>query len=190
MYAFIEDFNQVVVRLLLDGKRVNTELVTFGLSIKGNFTSAEDQFDPSRHKLVVQIRPGRGFQDQVQRQATLEKQRAVEPRPMINSYANMHNGQGDHSILSPSHTARIKGYHLNFDPAEAEQGLFLLPGNGNGAITHGEVRVEEISLVTSSQVIFRVPDDLPPGPYKLEVRARLNATELRSGLFKDTLQVQ
>jgi hypothetical protein len=188
MMAFIEDFNQAIVRMLLDGKRVNTELLIFSMSIKGNFNGSDDQFDPSRHELAIRIRPTRAFKEKLKIEASMEKQRAVAPRPVLDRYYNLHQGDPD-TVLSPTHTGRIKGHNLSFDQTDDQQGLFILPANGNGLLTNGDVRVAEISLVTSGQVIFRVPEDLPPGSYRLEVRARRGTSDLRSGILKDTLLV-
>ena len=188
MYAFFEDFKQAIMRMLLDGKRVNTDLVNFSLSIKGNFDGADDYFDPNRHEVVILVRPNSDFQKLLQIQTTLEKQRATPPKPEVNSYTNMYNGAAN-NMLSPTHTARLEGYNLTFDLADPQQGVFFLAANGNVNAAGIERRADEISLVTTSQIIFRTPDDLPAGPYRVEVRAIFGNDDLRSGSLKQTLSV-
>jgi hypothetical protein len=49
--------------------------------------------------------------------------------------------------------------------------------------------VEDYSRITKGEITFRVPDDLPPGDYKLEVRALFGKQDVRTGTYKHTLQV-
>ncbi|HRV94266.1 MAG TPA: DNA-binding domain-containing protein [Anaerolineae bacterium] len=49
------------LRVLLDGKRINTDLMTFKLSLRGNFDGPDDYYDSKRHELVILIRPDSDF---------------------------------------------------------------------------------------------------------------------------------
>ncbi|MCB9100077.1 MAG: DUF4469 domain-containing protein [Anaerolineales bacterium] len=187
MHTFFVDFKQAVMRALLDGKRINTDLMSFKLSLRGNFDGPDDYYDSKRHELVILIRPDSDFQDLFRLQATLEKQRTNLRQPEITGYINMRKGASN-DLLSPSHTARLEGNNLAFDEDDPRQGVFLLPANGN--VTGVEVRAEEISLVIPSKIIFRVPDDLLPGPYRIEVRAVFGKEDLRSGILNQTLTVE
>ena len=189
MYAFFADFKQAVMRVLLDGKRINTDLMNFKLSMRGNFDGPNDYYDPNRHELVILIRPNNDFQEALRIHDNLEKQRATSPQPEIDDYFNLHK-DATNALLSPSHTARLEGYNLAFKPDDPRQGVFFLAANGNVNAAGIEVRAEEISLVTSTKVILRVPDDLPAGPYKIEIRAIFGNNDLRSGTLKQTLQVE
>jgi hypothetical protein len=44
-------------------------------------------------------------------------------------------------------------------------------------------------LLTGREIIFRVPDNLPAGEYKIEVRRRFGQTCLSSGTLEDLLRV-
>ena len=63
MKAFHTVFKQAILRALLEGKRIQTDLMTFKLSMRGNFDGPEDYYDPKRHELVILIRPNSDFQD-------------------------------------------------------------------------------------------------------------------------------
>ncbi|HRV92722.1 MAG TPA: DNA-binding domain-containing protein [Anaerolineae bacterium] len=189
MHIFFANFKQTVLRALLDGKRINTDLMSFKLSLRGNFDGPDDYYDSKRHELVILIRPDSDFQDLLRLQATLEKQRTSLRQPEITGYTNMRKGASN-DLLSPSHTARLEGNNLAFDEDDPRQGVFLLPANGNINVTGVEVRAEEISLVTPTKIIFRVPDDLLPGPYRIEVRAVFGKEDLRSGILNQTLTVE
>ncbi|MCB9078873.1 MAG: DUF4469 domain-containing protein [Anaerolineaceae bacterium] len=187
MHTFFVDFKQAVMRALLDGKRINTDLMSFKLSLRGNFDGPDDYYDSKRHELVILIRPDSDFQDLFRLQATLEKQRTNLRQPEITSYTNMCKGAAN-ELLSPGHTARLEGNNLAFDEDDPRQGVFLLAANGN--VAGIEVRAEEISLVTSTKIIFRVPDGLIPGPYKLELRAIFGKDKMRIGVLGTILQVE
>jgi hypothetical protein len=190
MLAFIEDHDRAILRALLKGKRVTTELVEYKLSVKGNFIDDEDQFDPARHKIVPKVLPGPALRREVSKVVQIEKQRPVKRQPSVDKFINMYNGQAN-TTLSPTHTARIVGSQLRFDPADPEQGLFLVPQtNGSGLLSDPTpIQVEEISRMTSGEIIFRVPDNLASGGYKLEVRARFGQSNIRTGAYEEVLTV-
>lgn len=53
-----------------------------------------------------------------------------------------------------------------------------------------EFRLEDLSLATSTKIIFRTPDDLTPGSYKVELRAIFGKDKMRIGVFGTILQVE
>ena len=87
--------------------------------------------------------------------------------------------------------ARLDGDKLRFDPADPEQGVFLIPmANGDGLLAdRTPIRVADYAQLTNPSLIFRVPDDLPAGAYKLEVRRRFGQTRLATGTLENMLVV-
>lgn len=185
MVALFEDFGRTITKRMIEGDRINIDLFQLSLSIKGNFIDQDDQFDSSRHKLMVRINPSREFQRTVAQNARFEKQSSDVPVPKLKRYFNLEGSQPD-TVLSPTHMARIKGEHLAFDLSDPQQGLFIISVDGQ----NDEIRVERFSQATRSQLVFRVPDGLAPGFYRLEVRAVFGTSDLRIGSFKDTLEVK
>jgi hypothetical protein len=102
----------------------------------------------------------------------------------VDRYTNLHNSDPN-TVLSPTHMGRLKGDKLRFDPADPEQGLFLVP-QANGS---DPIRVEDLARLTDREIIFRVPDAVPAGEYKIEVRRRFGQTRLASGMLEDLLTV-
>ena len=187
--AVLEEYHRAIIRAILDGKQVSTDLILFTASMQGNFDSEDDLFDASRHTLVVRARPTSRFKQQITTEARFKKVIATEPAPLLKTYHNLYNGSDD-MTLSPSHTAQIKGRYLSFNPNDPQQGLFVVPQqNGTPPADPTPIRVEELSRHTSREIIFRVPDGLPAGDYKLEVRAIFGNDDLRTGAFKQTLTV-
>ncbi|MCB0168533.1 MAG: DUF4469 domain-containing protein [Anaerolineae bacterium] len=188
MQAFHTVYKQAILRALLEGKRIQTDLMSFKLSMRGVFNGPEDYFDPKRHELVILIRPDSDFQDLVRLMANFEKQRAIKPQPELHKYINLRKGASN-TVLSPSYNGRIEGYNLSFNEDDPQQGLFLIATSGhtNAGI---EIRLEDLSLATSTKIIFRTPDDLIPGPYKVEMRAIFGKDKMRIGVLGTILQVE
>jgi hypothetical protein len=51
------------------------------------------------------------------------------------------------------------------------------------------IRVEDVAQLTNRELIFRVPDDLAAGHYKVEVRCRFGKNSLRIGRLEEELMV-
>ena len=55
--AVLDEFFDTVKLLVLEGNNVVTPLANFSVSVKGNFVSNDDFFDPSRHRVEPIINP-------------------------------------------------------------------------------------------------------------------------------------
>ncbi|MCB9101032.1 MAG: DUF4469 domain-containing protein [Anaerolineales bacterium] len=189
MVALFEDFSRTIVKRIIEGDRVNLDLFQLSLSIKGTFIDQDDQFDSSRHKVRVCISASRAFQRTVTQSVRVEKQLSELPTPKLEWFFNL-EGSEPNTVLSPTHMARIKGERLAFDQNDPRQGLFIMPVNDSGQQSNSEIRVDRFSQATRGQLVFRVPDGLAPGFYRLEVRAIFGTNNLRTGAFKDILEVK
>jgi len=189
--AVIEDFHYTIRRLLADGHKINTGLIVIELTIKGNFDGRDASFDTrSGHKVRVKIRLVKAVEDEVKQKVRLKKKPSTEPAPLIDFYRDLANNEGSNTTLTPTHMARLKGYKLKFDPSDDRLGVFLVPQAIGGILNDpNPVRVEHYSRTTNTEIIFRVPDDLPTSDYKLEVRALFGKEDIRTGTYKHTLVV-
>jgi len=189
--AVIEDFHHTLRRLLCDGHKINTGLIVIELTIQGNFDGRDASFDNRNgHKLKVKVRLVKVVEEEVQQKVRLKKQPSTEPTPVIDFYRDLANDDGANTTLTPTHMSRIKGYKLKFDPDDDRLGVFLVPQAVDGLLNDpNPVRVEHYSRVTNTEIIFRVPDDLPAGAYKLEVKALFGKEDIRTGTYKHTLVV-
>lgn len=191
MLGVIDDYHHTLRHLICEGKKINTGLFVIELTIKGNFDGRDASFDGRNgHTLKLNVRPSGDLETEVQQKVRLKKQPSTEPTPVIDFYRNLDNNGEANTTLTPTHMSRIKGYKLKFDKSDPRLGVFLLPQAVDGVLSDPTpIRVDHYSRVTRGEIIFRVPDDLPPGDYKLEVRALFGSDDIRTGTYKLTLQV-
>lgn len=191
MLASFESRDRAVVRALLLGKRVVTDMIHYKLTAKGTFNEDGEPLNGSEGPIIcASVSPGPVLRREINNNTvTLERKPASKPRPRVDRYINLHNGDPN-TVLSPTHMARLKGDKLRFDPADPEQGLFLLPqANGSPLADPTPIRVEDLARLTDKEIIFRVPDAVPAGTYKIEVRRRFGQTRLASAMLEDLLTV-
>ena len=88
------------------------------------------------------------------------------------------------NIITPTGTAILQGVRLKFNMEDDEQGIFFIAANG--AVN----RVSKIITMTSSQVVFLIPQELAAGEYTLEVRILPKGNKMiKKGVLKDLLTV-
>lgn len=185
--AVLREFFSTVIKLMLMGYRIATPLAIFGLSIRGLFQSPLDSFDTAIHTPEPTITPTKYFRGLIKTQAKLQKKKVAVAHPQLAQCINHNNGDGN-NVLTPGGGAELLGDYLKFDPADEEQGIFLVPTNGNGTGDQTPSRVEVTMRNTNGNLIFMVPAGLTTGEYRLEVRARFGQ-ELRIGAYKEVLTV-
>nr|VFJ66723.1 MAG: protein of unknown function (DUF4469) with IG-like fold [Candidatus Kentron sp. DK] len=79
------------------------------------------------------------------------------------------------------------GYRLKFDPAKADEGIFLVPAETGGG---KEARITQVQKNKPGQLIFLNPPNVKKGDYHLEVRARMrDSGEIRIGRLDAILTV-
>jgi hypothetical protein len=191
MLACFESHDRAIVRALLLGKGVVTDMVHYKLTAKGVFNEDGEPVNGSEGPIIcASVSLGPLLRNEVNNNTVkVERKPASKPRPQLDHYINLHNGDPN-TILSPTHMARLKGDKLRFDPEDPEQGLFLVPQvNGSPLADTTPIRVEDIARLTDKEIIFRVPDAVPAGTYKIEVRRRFGQTRLASGMLEDLLTV-
>jgi len=179
--SVLEDFFETVEELLQDGKAVATPQAILRTTIRGNFESEADQFDPQRHEVVVRIAPGKRLRRAIRKvQVRKVKWEKPHPRPLvwIDVATGIQNGP-----LTPGGDGRLIGTGLRFDPDDPQQGVFFI------AEDESESRAGWPTLNMPGQVILHNPL-LPEGRYRVEVRAVMNNYELRAGRLDQVLVVE
>lgn len=190
MLAVLEELLNALLDMLLLGMRVVTPFGEFGLTIKGTFESEQDRYQPGRHQLELVLKPGKRLERDFKRRAKARKVEGNIPYPVPGYYTNLADPAAADQLM-PGQMARLTGQKLKFNPADERQGLFLIPLTAglNSPPAGPAIRVNQVGHNTSRQLLFLVPPDLPPGPYRLEARAVFGLDRLRSGALPQVLRV-
>lgn len=167
MRLTLETFHRKVQNRVIDGFNVVTPHVQYRSVLTGIFQGKDDGFDASRHSVSTVAVAGKQWSTAYQ-QASLKKMEAPARVPLIEVVTDYGSSTRD-AHLSPGNMVRVLGHRLKIhDPADAQQGIFLVPDNGGAA-----VRVTEVFVNTPKELMFRVPPTLAAGAWALEVRTIL-----------------
>lgn len=166
-------FTDAVAHQLRQGNHVHLPFLKITTSIGGKFANPQDRFSPKRHRINVNVNPGKQLAA-VAEQIQVQKVKPTRPTPWIISIRDL--AQDTERALTPGSPAEVKGKHLKIDKSRAKQGVFLTsPGQP-------DIRITEVYVNLSTRLLFKVPTDVPEGSYHLMIRTTVgNSTELRQG---------
>lgn len=184
IFCVLEDYFLAIEYLLLEGARINTPLVNFGLSIRGVFKHCQERFDATRHELRVTFGVGRRLRKTIRRRGKVTRKAGRVPFPTLYFYHDACTGEYN-GALTTGGLGKVVGEWLKFDPTDEAQGIFLIDEEGR------ETRVAVVGTNRPKELVFQSPHDLAPGGYRLEVRAIVgkNGVEVRPGRLDAVLQV-
>ena len=171
-----------VTHFLSKGYNVTTPIATYSVSIRGLFTSVDDNFDPARHTVRVVVRMGRLLREAATRFSVSRKSRFI-PMPQLEEVVDDGSGSQNEQI-TPDNGAVIKGIRLAFDKSDPNQGLFLV-----NLADGSEVRIDRVPAVRNREIICVWPSSLTSGDYQLHLRSVFGKDELRTGKLQRTLVV-
>ncbi|KOH44568.1 DNA-binding domain-containing protein [Sunxiuqinia dokdonensis] len=167
---------------LKQGFGINTGFINARPVIQGVFRDKADSFDPSRHQVKFNVKLGK-FYNQTANDLKFEKVEPLSSDPIPNDFEDIASDTVN-NIITPTGTAILQGVRLKFNMEDDEQGIFFIAANG--AVN----RVSKIITMTSSQVVFLIPQELAAGEYTLEVRILPKGNKMiKKGVLKDLLTV-
>jgi hypothetical protein len=168
--AVLENAEQAVVSLLLDGCRVQVGgLVELFPRVLGVFDGSDDQYDKNRHRLDVGANPGARVRREVRAKARTTKVAAGVPGPVVSEYRDLASGTRNET-MTPGTIGTLRGTRLQFAPDKADEGIFVVPAEGGRAL---RIPPANMHKNKPSELVFLVPTGtIEPGDYVLEVRAR------------------
>ncbi len=176
--GFVELIQEELVRgsyVTLDG------LATFHPSIRAKLP-AEDAPLPADAKLMVKVRVNPRLTKQVRSRAALER---TDPPNLVPDVRSVTVVNGSATALAANAVLTIRGRRLTFDPAKADEGVFL-----RNKATAAEVKCTQVAERSPSRIQVVVPSGLTANAqYEVLVRARnTKSTILRQGAWNGTLQ--
>jgi hypothetical protein len=180
--TMLQNYFVAVESFLLEGYRVVTPAANYGTSIRGNFDSKTDSFDPNRHRVEAIVSPGAHLRRAIRERAYAQKKPASQMWPEPLEYIDWNSGWRN-NLLTPRGMGQLVGQHLKFDPTQPDQGIFFVAADGS------TTQVEVVSKNTGTELMFLIPVNLTPGEYTLEVRSNLGQSPLRTGRLEASLIV-
>lgn len=181
--AVIHDFFKAIAENLAEGYGFNSEYIRIQPTISGVFNGIGDQFDQERHQKEISIVATAVLKDALTK-LQLEKVEAVSRKPIITSVLDL-KSQQTNSVLTPGHMIELRGNYLKLNLQQEDEGIFLVNTSDTS-----EIKLQQIHDNFPSKLSGMLPDDVPVGEYRIEVRSRLrgNAT-LFTGMYSDVLNV-
>ena len=180
--SVIEEYEAAVTALLAEGGSIQTPLLRIALSISGVFEGREDHFDPDRHSLNVNLSSGPRMQ-QLHEQITLQKVNGKPRCPALDTFVDFATNSRN-QVITPGSAGMIRGNLLKMDLADPSQGLFICGSDGS------ELRVSSFIRHKPKELLFIVPESVPPAPLALEVRSTIRyTTEIRTGRLDTSLHL-
>lgn len=176
----LDALGEAVEGALAEGLSVALPFAQFRARIQGSFESDEDRFDPDRHALLPDVRPGPQLRAFLAAGVELEKVAPNVPSPVVRHFTDLNTGEVD-GALTPGGLGRLDGSRLQFETGEGGGVAFVAEADG------AETPVEVFAQITPSRLQFLVPV-LAAGAYRVEVRAPFGE-DLRSDRFDPVLTV-
>ena len=181
--AVMAELFKQLARLIRQGIAFRSPYLTLVPTIRGSFEHEDDEFDPLRHKVEVNVSVGQIIEEAA-KQVQLTKAEEFLRTPLLKNFLD-NNTERINSTLSAGHIHELGGKRLKIDDIEdPAQGVFLIRTDNNA-----ETRISWLRENSSRRLAFKVPADLAPGDYFLEVRNNFGKTEetIRKGRFQYTL---
>lgn len=180
--SVLEELFVAMEFLLKRGESITTPLFKISPAVSGVFNGQQDAFDRTKHQVRIKVNAGTRMSRiarEIEVERVSENLRTPEPVEVIDMSTNVKN-----QSLTPGEPARILGDRLKVDVADAAQGVFLV-NESSGA----EVKAGYLLDNVPKTITFIVPDTLPSGSYRLEIRSTLGGTQLRIGKIPVPLTV-
>ncbi len=178
----LENYEQLIVDLVREGKTVVTRHAIYQPVIQGDFDGVDDRFDWSRHEIGVRVRAGKRWRRALT-DIHVVKVDVDQPQPSPKDFWDLTTGQHC-GVLTPGGQGKLQGHNLRFAEEDPQQGVFFVDQDRRAT------RVESLTLNDPSLLIFAIPA-LVPGQYVLEVRCTIRGGEVvRAGRLHEELRVE
>ncbi|MFP4090971.1 MAG: DNA-binding domain-containing protein [Cyclobacteriaceae bacterium] len=181
--AVLEEYTLALECLLREGYSVHTSLMKLDASIQGKFRDRDDRFDAKRHRICLNITPGKRLRGLLKGEKAYHI-RPSAPRPVISQFIHFDAQLPEHSFL-PGMLIRLTGHRLKVNTQNPDEGIFVKAENQQAW------KVAQYITNEPAQLFFMMPADLPAGTYSLQVHCRVgNSTELRKDVYPHLLSCQ
>ena len=178
---------EVICKIIADGGAINTPLFNAQPSIAGVFDGVSDAFDPSRHKVKINLLAGTEIRKAIAKVKT-KKVNVAEVAPIINEVKDIASGSVN-EMLTKDSVVQITGARLKFLPEDPTNGIFFIHVE-----TGKEFRLETIAENKPARLMAMLTSLHLNGEFYLEVRTTYSTNPkpsktLKIGRFRKVLNI-
>ncbi|SMO37236.1 DUF4469 domain-containing protein [Fodinibius sediminis] len=182
--AVIDNYWKRIILYLREGEGYTDEYIRTRFGISGIFTSEDDQFEPGRHEILIKLVP-KSTVTEIAGDIPVRKLTGGGVTPEIDEVNDWASGTID-EVLTPGDVLEITGSNLKIYDNIEDEGVFFVPQSGDDKTEAPQIHTNEPTTLA-----LRIPEELSPGTYRLEVRnTPRNGNQLRSTIFTPRLIVQ
>ena len=169
--AMYEEFGAEIVKAVLRGETVVTDIFTARPTLTGVWLNDQDAFDRTRHHGRIRLAAGKRLRH-AEAQLRFELERGQDQSVPLLDRLEDFTSEALNGALTKGGTVRLTGSKLKFDPSDPDQGLFLVKSTGPAT------RITKVMTNKPSQQLFMVPATLAAGTYRLEVRTKTKGSNV------------
>ena len=153
---------EVVGEKLMEGYRINMDLVNMALVLKGTFEHEAERFDLEKHQVKLQATEGKGLKKLLRKFVPKRIGQDNSRMPVLLQFTDV--ATESRNTMTPGSMGKLTGYHMKLNLQDPEQGLWLINDQN-----------ERIAITTLGQnhpktLMFQLPGNLAPGEYRFEIR--------------------
>lgn len=176
-----EEYTVAIKRYLKEGRKIQTPLFTLRPTVAGVFTDINDTYDSSRHGINLKLQAT----DELEEVTRFIEPKKISPDANLAVIKRFYNVTTDSydDVITPGQPAKILGDNLRVDPADPQQGVYVVQ-QSNDKKTPVTVFVDNLP----SKLAVVMPTNLPKDDYSIRVRA-LVGKQLQTAEYPGTLKV-
>ena len=174
--AVLNSYYEEIIQCIQEGDSLNLPLVNIGYSISGVFDTEDDNFNPDKHKLHVNLNGGK-LVNEIKHQIPLKKVIAPSVGTTINTFKDI-TTQTINTTITPSGIFELNGFRLRIAGDQPEVGLYLVAENGT------ETQINYIAQNSHRKIIGQLPA-LASGVYRIRIKTQ--ATSNPERFLKDVV---
>ncbi len=170
----LADLINLMQKLISQGHRINLDgLIQLYPVIKGRFVNSEDQFDPKRHRIVIDAQQTRAKNRQITGSAhnITNANTPVEARqdPLVTRITPTHADAPN--TIEPDAEILVQGRNLTLSEEHPDTSVVVEPAGSS------PIQATAIQTPSPRHLLFTIPGPLPDGPGDLVLH--LNTCDLR-----------
>jgi hypothetical protein len=174
--AVLINFEKAVKDICLEGNKITMEgFVQFTPALSGTFQSELDGFDPARHNVYVTSQISAAYNNDFERDATMEKITSTERKPNLIGVIDVKSGDNNKTVTK-GQIVTVAGENLKFDPASQEESLRFV----NGADVTVSTPITLFQKLTDREMVFLMPD-VPYATGYFEVASKMGTLTIKTG---------